>query len=959
MITTENIKFAYKKLKSHLYSDKLLLQEKIELAKFEDKLEDNLQNLENAINKKDISQWLNQISFRLIPKKLKDKKHSSSNYFSNKTINDKYEVESYNVFIKAPIEIHLVSVLWTMFVGEKLDKSLQKNSKGNRVHRDKNNKFLLESYKLFSPYYEGYQSFRDDGIQKAINLHKEKLDVTVLNLDIKEFYYNIAFEFKSIELLDEYGLNGLMEKIHETFHTEIKGLHPNIKTAKYGRDNLDDEREKFLPIGLVSSGVIANYVLKEFDEDVVNNLKPEYYGRYVDDMIFVFSNASIDLNSKTLVCDLLKCKSITTNFKCDLCENIPCDLCKNIPSDLCEDISFVTNKRKFVLQSKKVKVLQFYKDDSIAVLQKFKDTIDENSSFFNFMPDDEKLFKTLEKSGNVLFYSDSENKLNSFIGSTKDILKISRNLTGVTSTIASAKFDTKNLNKYNQQLKNVFSGKNIFEMMPQWEKVFTYLYISKNDELFVEMYTLFIQEINKLSTIKSEELKSDTAEFLNNCVKFAICFNPTRYIKIISLLKKEGYIINFEDNILKIRQTNLFQQYLMTFPLLNYCKGIEELDFLTQEIELKDFNFELNMKKIANSPRFFHYHEIALFYHYKFVNNGFKNSTESNQYIYNQDELLATKYIQFNDFKEESAIKFPKQTRNFLSRFLIDSDDKEDKKDKLKIGIVSIKIDTKDIESAYISFPNTTYKRLQKIFDILNESIRHKEHKVDLLVFPEVSIPYAFVHLLTRFAKKNNIGIVCGVEHIKVGCKVSNYTAVMLPFKTGEHTNLFVKFDLKRHYAPAEQMGIESRGFRVNENIQNPILYKWRNSVFTTFNCYELTDISKRSHLVGEVDFIVAIEYNHDTNYFANIIESTARDVHCYIVQVNTSDFGDSRIIKPSKTESKDIVKIKGGENVYLVVDEIDIKKLRDFQEKGHCLQKDDKDFKLVPPKYKISDLRK
>jgi hypothetical protein len=266
-------------------------------------------------------------------------------------------------------------------------------------------------------------------------------------------------------------------------------------------------------------------------------------------------------------------------------------------------------------------------------------------------------------------------------------------------------------------------------------------------------------------------------------------------------------------------------------------------------------------------------------------------------------------------------------------------------------------VSIKDIEASYVTSPNLSYKRLQGIFDILNESI--KNNKIDLLVFPEVSIPYAWVYLLARFAKKNNIGIVFGVEHIKTKDLVSNYTCIMLPFKTNGHANLFINFEAKKHFSPDEKQNIESRSFVINENTdKKPVLYKFRGCVFSTFNCYELTDINYRSLLIGKVDFLIVIEYNKDTNYFSNIIDSLSRDIHCYIIQVNTSDYGDSRIIKPSKTELKDVVKLKGGENIYLVINSINIKKLREFQLKGHSLQKQDKEFKLTPPSFKLSRFR-
>jgi hypothetical protein len=81
-------------------------------------------------------------------------------------------------------------------------------------------------------------------------------------------------------------------------------------------------------------------------------------------------------------------------------------------------------------------------------------------------------------------------------------------------------------------------------------------------------------------------------------------------------------------------------------------------------------------------------------------------------------------------------------------------------------------------------------------------------------------------------------------------------------------------------------------------------------------------------------------------------MESLSRDVHCYCVQVNTSDYGDSRIIKPSKSEMMNVLQTKGGLNRTVLIGEIDIEMLRDFQIKEYELQKDDKNFKTTPPDF-------
>ncbi len=100
---------------------------------------------------------------------------------------------------------------------------------------------------------------------------------------------------------------------------------------------------------------------------------------------------------------------------------------------------------------------------------------------------------------------------------------------------------------------------------------------------------------------------------------------------------------------------------------------------------------------------------------------------------------------------------------------------------------------------------------------------------------------------------------------------------------------------------------------------------------------------------------VVVVEWNSDINYFSNIIDSLSRDIHCYCVQANCSKFGDSRITQPSKTENKDIVRTKGGKNHTILVEEVSISKLRDFQIKKYPLSKIEgapEIYKPTPPNF-------
>ena len=81
-------------------------------------------------------------------------------------------------------------------------------------------------------------------------------------------------------------------------------------------------------------------------------------------------------------------------------------------------------------------------------------------------------------------------------------------------------------------------------------------------------------------------------------------------------------------------------------------------------------------------------------------------------------------------------------------------------------------------------------------------------------------------------------------------------------------------------------------------------------------------------------------------------MESFCRDLHCYCIQVNSSDYGDSRIVQPSKTEILNIIRTKGGTNRSILVEDIDIDVMRNFQIKEYELQKDDNIFKPTPPQF-------
>lgn len=96
---------------------------------------------------------------------------------------------------------------------------------------------------------------------------------------------------------------------------------------------------------------------------------------------------------------------------------------------------------------------------------------------------------------------------------------------------------------------------------------------------------------------------------------------------------------------------------------------------------------------------------------------------------------------------------------------------------------------------------------------------------------------------------------------------------------------------------------------------------------------------------------LFAPENNKDTGYFSNIIESTARDLHAFVIQANTSNYGDSRITGPYGKDHRNIVQIKGGDSDNLIIGTLDILGVREYQKEERTRQEEllEQYFRMKP----------
>ena len=155
-----------------------------------------------------------------------------------------------------------------------------------------------------------------------------------------------------------------------------------------------------LPIGFLSSGVLANWYMCKFDKNVNNKINPVYYGRYVDDILISLPMGSLRSYNTT--------KEVIFDYfvKNEILEEIETE-------DSRENSYKVLGYEDLEIQEEKIIIMLFDKNEPTAVLDKFKNEIRKNSSEYRFLPNEKLINESFEEASSKLIYDGSKNKLRS------------------------------------------------------------------------------------------------------------------------------------------------------------------------------------------------------------------------------------------------------------------------------------------------------------------------------------------------------------------------------------------------------------------------------------------------------------------------------------------------------------------------------------------------------------------
>lgn len=942
---------AYKKIKSYYYYNKNFLFMKKKIAEFEsddDSMEKSIQLLSDILfdsskYEEKIASWIDQIDYYVLPKSFGDEKNVSSKFVTNAMQTNKY-VNKVNFFINMPFELHLLETIWTLLVGKIVfdnnivDRCCFGNCIDNYVVFSKESELLksinFQKNRLFKIYFGQYCNWKNKAIE-TIDKNKKDKSMVMLSIDIKSFYYSVRWRFDLLdsilgdERIKEFSnLTKIIEMIYKKYTSiigEIRILEQKSEKCEY-----------VLPIGLFSSMLLANVYLSGFDKEMLSNENINYYGRYVDDMLFV-----IDVSKTGFECDeFLLDKLITQDNK----------ILKNVD----DNIYCIYNHNELLLQKDKLKVIFFECGKSNSLINQLRKTKIIPSQM-NIVPDNDLKMTDFEEAAFIIQNFTTETKIRDF-----GQLEINRFKLGshMSELVRNSRYKTKQLSKedkINRQnekdnIISFFKGSNALEYSSNWINALYFLMLTSSSayrnewKQFEGNVRMAIKELRivqpeaikkgKTNTLKSK-MKKQLLEQFNICIASALALNLNFY-------KKES--LEAKSLARKLRAANLYNHYLVTYPLINFADSLnEELDLTDIMIEqLSQLSFSIiNSRKMKYTPRFINIDELFQFAFLESISHdNIWHLTEP------RVQFIREVFYKINNIDTNFAkpLQIEIKNKNVFEDYYMQEICLEGQRydlGKIRIAVANVKLEVDDccmgLKSKEILRNRTDF------INFLRQAYENDKGKVDFLLFPEYYLPLQWISDVLSFVRKSGITIITGLQYFTCGNQAHNTIGIFTQISSGRYKSSCMIIREKNDYAPLEKRILALKKYHCHD-MEKPIysIIKCGEISYGTFLCYEFTDVIARGLYKSKVDMLFTPENNKDTSYFSNIIETTTRDIHTFVIQANTSFYGDSRITGPYSRNQRNIVQIKGGDNDSIIIGTIDVRSVREDREKEKEELKDD-----------------
>ncbi len=902
------------------------------------------------------------------------------------------------------VQAHILSALWINFIGHKYDEKLSKNSYGSRLNRlnlengccTNESKYNLEKNTSFQPYFIPYKEWQSTGLNAVEKALEAKKNVMVFSLDLKSYYHNIDVEIiNNDDFNKDVGVE--LDENEKLFNSIICTLISSWGdgVAKSYKSKFDFDLKAGLPIGLTCSKIISNIILKILDDKIEGNLKPISYGRYVDDIFIVISNKSF-LNKN----DFLSFFSRKIGI-----DNI---------NDLNKILEKYKSKTELKVQEKKVKTFFLNGRNAQNFIKNIKEELKDMSSEYRLMPNAQDL---------VLSDDDSIKKSNFDIKSTYSLELLSKNRSELSLQLSYIEDLIRDLPKqewiqekikfydfildevtipsilfsyfkYLDRILNIAISLGDFNFIYcMYEKIktnLTNLLVSKN--FIVNLNGQSINEKIDLNKYIDEILISIKLVVFDSLIK---SFNEKRISN--SFLKLYNSIFSVEPNFFDFQEKVklVILSDLANVPLKFYSRKIDTLNDLDDIFNcyIKGCNLKLikdiGLKSLKENLTYARtdlniISESISLYPFLFPTrplNSIDISDLFNDELYGRDLSnisrfdLWKKYVQVvsgefyiseveltnisQDLDESYFTKVDDIGKNStITKFIAIG---TEVKKTIRVAITNFETTEEEWSHSADNKSKLTFERYERFKNLIDQVLTLKD-KPDYVIFPELSIPLEWLNTLIHRMSKSKISFIAGTEYEHNGDEIYSSAYMLLHDTSFGCSSWQLIKQPKLLPAVGEDKDLQlkyGKTWKVFKDFNKPV-YIHNGFCFGVMICSELQNSHARVAFQGNIDGLFILSWNRDIETFGDLIKSAALDVHSYVILVNNRKYGDSRVRVPSKNAwMRDLARLRGGDNDYVVSVSLKYRDLRDFQSRAKRWSSDSDKFKPTPEGFEISPLRR
>ncbi|MEG0192101.1 MAG: RNA-directed DNA polymerase [Stenotrophomonas sp.] len=883
---------------------------------------------------------------------------------------DKPEAD-FRLVMAASVEFQVVSALWILKAGHVYEESLNKDlSYGNRLRRRLSWRDAVgegglnrDSLGLFTPYFSAYKAWRENGLKAIRGAVERGKSVIAATMDAKRFYHRVSPEFL---LRDDYlravDVSLSADQVNFT-RLFVDSLHSWYEqTPDYSA-----RRTGALPVGLSASKVIANVALSEFDRRMSSAIVPEYYGRYVDD-IFIVVETPEGVSS-------------SDEFFTWLSEKFGEGLVFDAESSTTRFEPVYLSDSQIEFSQEKQKVFSVSGEYGLDLVGQIEQQIRQRTSEYRLLPvipetTEGMLSKALLTSSDASLEADALRKAEAVSVRRLGFAMLLSDVEAYARDLSAGSWKRTRTTFYGMVERYVITPNGIFDYFSYIVRVFGVAVACRDFEqveILLKKFGEVVELVRSTVEFGDEKLDGMLALYARNIFQVALQSSTVRgfkfsaqYLSVMRKIKKISAIRtpSISETPLKDASKRLlfsdmgrrpYKEMWISEPGSRAPRSPRVPSDLAVQRELRLGGLRRFTEVAERDYRKIYWPGVA------FATRPLTvyEMTAVAPDLLSSSSLLRTSIFALRGARARGvgapSISFAegRDSQIVLNVPAAKGDD------GVRVAIVSYLTSDADWMSALAGRPNRSVERYKRFNGIIN-GVLSSAKKVDYVVFPECSVPKRWAFSASAKLARSGVSFMGGLENESSRGPYYNDALVTLHTRWPGYDSHVMYIQPKMLPAHEERRALTAakRSLRQVNVVKSRPVYRHGDHFFGVLICSDFTNIDNRRSFQGHVDTLFALEWNRDVNSFSSLVEAAAQDLHAYVVQVNSRQYGDSRVRAPaSESYLRDVVQVRGGDEDYFVIAPLNVRAIKEFHSsKG---KKKGAGWKPLPIGFEISKERK